>query len=305
MKNPFPERLRGRRGSALLIVLWAVGVMAAAVLGLAEFADRGFSEEASRGKDFHARMLAESGLAIGSHPQIGRHSHLLHQTLVDGNVDVRLASEQARLNINGVLRGGERLDVLLRLFSEWGMKDQEAHRLADVLADWVNPAGPKRLNGAEADDYARMGMPGLPPNRPFPSVEEMEMVPGIEELAKVRPDWKEYFTVFGDGKLDLNEAPAALIEAVCGVGSVAAEEFVSQRDGVGRDSQGVAYTDLAAALAALGLSGADAQAVEGQVTLSSPYRRIVSVGSVGSYRHVAEAVVKLDASPVQYFSWTE
>lgn len=279
--------------------------MAASLLGLATFADLGFQEIASRGRSLQARYLAESGVAIGLHPQIKRESGLLHQSTPDGRIDVDLLSEQGRLNINTTLSKGAHVDVLLRLFSIWGMKDDQARRLADILADWMNPPALKRLNGAEAADYARMGFPGLPPNRPFPSIDEMEMVPGIGDLAKLKPDWKNAFTVFGDGKLDLNEAPADLIEAVCGVGSAAANGFVSLRDGQGGHASRITYDTVSSALAALGLAGELAQAVQDRVCLGSPFRRIRSVGTVGSYRHTIGVVIKLNAGAPQYLSWSE
>lgn len=284
------------------MVLWALAVMGACLMGLAGLTDQDFQEIAVKGKAFTAKQNAESGVALGLNPTIKRDSSLLHSAMPEGRFDVTIKSEQGRLNINTVLWGGQELNVLLRLFSIWGIKDETAHRLTDVLADWVNPAGPKRLNGAEAADYLRMGLPGLPPNRPFPTVDEMEMVPGIEALAQVKPNWKDSFTVFGDGKLDLNDASADLIEAVCGVGSAAAENFVTRRD---QSSPPTTYNSISVALAALGLSGEAAQAVEDRVTLNSTYRRISSTGTVGSYRHTLQVVTKIDAVPLQFLLWSE
>ena len=303
------KRIQGtskrRRGSALLLVLWAVAVMAAAVLGLVSFADFGFAETAAKGRDFRARQFAESGLALGANPKISRHSPLLHRKFPGGGrFDVVVSAEEARLNLNAVLLQQQNA-VLLRLFSKWGVKDGDARQLIDVMIDWVSPAPAGSPTGMENTDSAR------PPHRPFQSLDEIGLIPGIEALTKTKPDWKDFFTLYSDGALDLNEASAELIEAVCDVSPPQAESFVAHRLRSGSSSDakddGFVYTDLAQAETALGLSSEQVTALGNGVTLTSQYRRIDSTGSVGSgsYRHLLRVVVKLNASPAQYLSWSE
>ncbi|MDD5261483.1 MAG: type II secretion system protein GspK [Methylacidiphilales bacterium] len=304
-RPPFFTR---RKGSALLIVLWAIAIMSAAILGVVEFVNIGFDEAATKGKDFRALQLAESGIALGLHPKVRKRESVLHQTFdASESFDVKLRSEGARLNINVVLLRDQR-DVLLDLFDQWGVKSQDAMRTVDCLMDWVDADSLKRLNGAEQPEYAAIGLPDLPPNRPFQSVDEMEMVLGMDVVAKAKPDWKNYFTVWGDGKLDLNEAPADLIEAVCNVGARQAENLVQYRlgpDGVVDTDDDVELKDLSQVQSSLGLTNAAFQALQDRITLKSDYRRIESTGMVGSYKRTIIVVTHLNSNPIQYLSWFE
>ncbi len=295
-------------GSALLIVLWAIALMSFAVLGLVKFMEIGLTESASQSKNFRAMQLAESGLALGLHPQLEKEDSHLRQDLGSSeSFAVTLKSEGARLNINFLLLNNKRSD-LIDLFQSWKVNDGEIYKLADHLMDWVDEDSLKRLNGAENEDYTKLGFPGYPPNRPFQSLEEMELVPGMEFLAEARPDWKEYFTVWGDGKLDVNEAPAELIAVVCQVGSLPAEMFVNRRlgsDGEKGTSDDFEYTEMAQVRSALGLSESLFKTVESRITLKSNYRRIVSVGRIGNYERSLAVVVQLNTNPVQYLTWIE
>jgi general secretion pathway protein K len=309
MRNVFLFRPTGQgQGSALMIVLWAIAIMSVTILGLVQFMDLGLSELAAQSKNFKARQLAESGLALGLHPQLKKEDSHLRQDLGSGeSFAVTLKSEGGRLNINTLLLN-ERRAELVDLFQSWKVPSEELYRLVDHLMDWVDEDSLSRLNGAEQSDYEKLGLPGYPPNRPFQSLEEMEGVPGMEFLTKAKPDWKEFLTVWNDGKLDLNEAPAELIAAVCRVGTVAAEMFVQRRlgpDGEAGTEDDFEYKEMSQVRSALGLSQSLFQSVESRITLKSEFRRIVSIGKIGSYERTLSVVVRLNSNPVQYLTWTE
>jgi type II secretory pathway component PulK len=291
-----------------MIVLWAIAIMSVAILGLVQFMELDLSESASQSKNFKALQLAESGLALGLHPKLEKDDSHLHQDLGSGeSFTVVMKSEGARININVLLLNNRRTE-LVDLFQSWKVKDEELYRLVDHLMDWVDEDSLRRLNGAEQEDYEKLGFPGYPPNRPFQSLEEMELVPGMEFLMEAKPDWKDFFTVWGDGKLDLNEAPAEAIAAVCRVGTVPAEMFVKRRLGPDKEAGTVddfEYKDMTQVRSALGLSESLFKTVESRITLKSEYRRIVSVGKIGSYERSLAVVVHLNSNPIQYLTWIE
>jgi hypothetical protein len=93
------NRIRYKRASALMMALWAIAIMSAAILGVLEFVSIGFDEAAMKGKDFRVLQLAESGIALGSHPKVTKRESLLQQDFGGGeSIDVKLTSEGARLN---------------------------------------------------------------------------------------------------------------------------------------------------------------------------------------------------------------
>jgi general secretion pathway protein K len=196
----------------------------------------------------------------------------------------------------------------LRLFDIWGVKTQDAMKAVDCLADWVDGDELKSINGAEQPEYAAIGLPLLPPNRPFQSVDEMEMVIGMEAVAEVKPDWKNYFTVWGDGKLDMNEAPDELIQAVCNVGSEQSELLVKYRlgpDGQVDTNDDQEFTTLSQVQTVLGLPATAFKQIDKLITLKSDYRRIESTGVLGTYKRSIIVVTKLNSNPIEYLAWIE
>jgi len=297
-----------KKASALILVLWAVSLMSLAVLGVVEFADLGFQESATRAKDFRALQLAESGVALGVHPQVRKTDSILQQDLGSGeSLAVKLKSEGARLNINYILANKQQQE-LFDLFQLWGVSSDDATHAVECLQDWVDADSEKRLNGAEQPDYAAIGHPDYPPNRPFQSVDEMELVIGMDAVIKAKPDWKDSFTVWSDGKLDLNEASAELIQVVCNVGSEQAENLVKRRlgsDGLPDTDDDYTFTSMGDVRSTLGVPESVFKNVENRVTLHSNYRRIESTGSLGTYSKTLVVVVRLNSNPIRYLAWIE
>lgn len=276
---------RWRSGSALIAVFWMI-----AVLGMVMFtgakalqADTDYTRT-MRGRIF-AKRYAEMGLEVARHPAIQQDDPLLHfSSNDDGGYDVTLVSEEARLNINHLLQTGDKV-LLRRLFTRWGFKPEFTAALCDALIDWVDADENVSLNGAEKREYEKAGLDGLPFNRPFKEVEEMLYVRGMDIVNTQRPDWRDWFTVFGSGMVDVNDASAELISLL---GDVPLERvqplltFRAGRDGTLRtqDDQRLASVPQVAQM----LGVFNRQTVE-QLTqwiqFAGPIRRIESVGSLG------------------------
>jgi type II secretory pathway component PulK len=269
-----------------MLVLWATAMLGIAVMGLAQFLEVAMMEEVQRSREFRARQLAESGLAIGLNPLVKPGDPVLNQRFSeDETVEVEIRSEGGRLNINTFARE-EQIPVLRALFSKWGLDVDQTSALVDALLDWVDDNDLKRSRGAERRDYAARGQPALPRNRNFTLPEEMRLVMGAEVLDKVKPDWLNYFTVWGEGKLDLNEAPADLIEVVCGVSPSQANAFVQARSGPDKlpgTSDDVRYSDLNAVRIALALGSLQFEQIEERITVNDPVARVVSTGKIRNY----------------------
>ena len=74
-----------------------------------------------------------------------------------------------------------------------------------------------RPQGAEKDYYQAHGFPDFPKNQGFSSLEEMLLVRGMDVVERAKPDWRNYFSIYGDGLIDLNNAPKEIIMAICNV----------------------------------------------------------------------------------------
>lgn len=235
--------LRSNRGAALLLVLWAVAILSFAVLWVADLVNLELATRSADARGMAARQIALSGVALGLHPQVTREDiELLNREVRPGEVmRVRIRGEGARFNINLLLAQQDRM-VLKNLFVLWGLDSDAADILIDRLTDWVDDDIGRQLNGAEQAEYEAAGISDAPANKPFRSVDEMSRVLGMEELTAIRPDWREAFTIFGDGKIDVNEAGPEVLQAATGLTPEMAADIIRVR--VGPDGEENTEDDL-------------------------------------------------------------
>ena len=100
----------------------------------------------------------------------------------------------------------------------------------------------------------------------FAAVEEMSLVPEFGPVIEKQPDWTNFFTIWGDGKIDVNLADADTIELITGVSPATADQFVKYRwgpDGKPFTLDDRVYNSMDEVRAALGMSPEQFQLVEG------------------------------------------
>jgi hypothetical protein len=188
------------------------------------------------------------------------------------------------------------------------MTMDDAQHAADSLYDWVTPGDLPSLNGAKADAYEKAGLPQRPSHQPFQSWHEVGLVMGMDAVAAARADWKDSFTLWSDGPLDINQAPTELIAALFGVEKSRVEFLVKNRDG--RDEIPGTVDDVPIANTALlqgemGLTDLQMKTLKSQITFSGTVRRIESVGHAGEARAVLSVVLRLSGTPPQLLVWSE
>ena len=167
------------------------------------------------------------------------------------------------------------------------MELQDAQTLVDNLTDWIDAGDLTELNGAEVDWYEDQGRPNHPFNRPFYSLDEMRLVKDMNLLEQINPDWRDWFTVWSNGKLDLNEAKAELIAAAAEVSIDDAQDLVEHVLGPDRerdteDDQRI--QNLTEGLEMLGVSEFQQPVVSPRLTVSDTTTRIVSDGRAGTVK---------------------
>ena len=256
MKRNF--NLPASSGVALVVVLWAVTLISAAMLGLAALLQRQLGQEVAGLQNARAILVAESGIQMVLNPQIGRAdveqaSQQLSAQLSQGwrvngrEIPVHFSvktedfvGEEGKLNLNYLLRPGNEVlarRVLQNLFAGWEVNLTTSQRVIDGLLDWVDADSLTQPQGAEADDYGKQKM-APPRNGALERLDELEKVMGWREMAKearegkAGGDWQKKFTIYGSGKLSLLTADQDLIEAVLGLSPGAAGNFMLARRGV-------------------------------------------------------------------------
>jgi general secretion pathway protein K len=317
------------QGSALLLVLFAIILLTGLITATVGFVKNDVDEYGALNKEFRARQLAESGLAFGIHPQIQNEDRSLleQQTPDGGRFQVTISSESVKLNINSILQAG-RDDLLENLFARWGVAPKDAEAAVKGLRDYLsNPlrtqpalqsatavqAVPQNTNATQAasQNATQAGSQStntLPLAQQFAAVEEMSLVPEFSPVIEKQPDWTNFFTIWGDGKIDVNLADADMIELITGVSPATADQFVKYRwgpDGKPFTLDDRVYNSMDEVRAALGMSPEQFQLVEGLLSLTSAVDRIESIGIIAGYEKIIDVVATRNTLPVRYLSWQE
>ena len=282
-------------GAALLLVLWAITVISFAVLWAANVVNLELETTISDSAGLRARQIAVSGVALGLHPQVKREdTELLNRDFGAGErMEVRIRGEGARFNINQLIQQQDRI-TMVNLLTLWGLNPDEANALIDKWTDWTDEDEFRTgFGGAERGDYEALGIANAPANRPFRSVSEMARVLGMEELANLKPDWADSFTIFGDGKIDVNEADAGVLQAATGVVPEMVEGILQQRrgpDGIEPSEDDFRFEDVSQLAGWLAGSMLPPEQVLAKLTTESSVKRIDSRGIVGERSRLISVV---------------
>ncbi len=297
-----------RRGSALIFVLWALLLLGMAVFGVAELVGLSIDHTSYGERAIDARGLALSGLAFGLNPQLMKDDPILAQTSGPGrSFKATFGSEGARLNLNYVLLSKNQ-QILINLFTRWGLQVEQATHVADCMYDWITPGDLKSLDGAKAQDYVNANLPQVPTYQPFDSFDEVALVMDFALVEKVRPNWQDSFTLWSQGPLNVNEATPDLIAAVFSLDPDRVAMWTSARngrDGIAGTADDVPVNSLTTFASELGITQTQTTQLGNQVDFADNNRRVESVGVSQGTQVKISVVTRLNSSPIQYFLWSE
>lgn len=307
--------VQGRRGVALMLVLWLIVVLGTIAVGVGA----GVRSESDLVRTVRARAAAryaaESGIlatkvrlqrALRAAPT-PRDQVLLFRRLTDsaaGRAPETLGATRFQtvvINLNTRIDLNEADDAtLLRFFGQF-VDARRASALADALQDWRDADDLVRPNGAEAAEYARAGSPFRPTNRPLESLNELPRILGFSDsLAGV---FAPYVTVQGDGRIDVNAAPAPVLAAGLGIGARGAALLIAQREG------GTVFDSPVMVWAALRQVGASSWGGVDVTHLTMLPRRVLIVSRGWAIdhplTHEIQAVFEVDGPAWSLRFWTE
>jgi len=227
----------GRRGFALLATLWVLAVLAGLAVTVMAVARSERRATANAATEARARWALSAALAVLvddlsggsaelSAASLNRPGDSTVQALIVqlNHLEARVAVSDARSRVNLNLADSLQLQ---RLFEVAGLPaDQALTRTAAVL-DWRDADGVRRPRGAEAAEYAALRPPGAPRNGPFESAADLEEVLGLSEglVAQLRP----WVGTGGDGRINVNTAPAPVLATLPGVSLDGAHRLVARR----------------------------------------------------------------------------
>jgi len=271
----------------LLLVLVTVMGLVLIIGGLWEATQLGWEESNVEWMSYKAGLLAESGFALALHPNIEPGDVALQQRFgPEQEIRVLITSEGGRIPVNSLT--DERWPVaLVDLFVLWGMDAPTATVATESLADWIDEDSNALANGAESEYYSSFKRPEFSSNRPFTSLEQMLFVQGMDEVARFQPMWRDYFTIHGDGLLDLNAAEWGADYGGSRYPQDSAINFGAVRngdDGIRGTVGDYQFSDIGEVQALLDLSEDEYAEISDLISLDRTVLRIESEGRYGDYR---------------------
>ena len=287
---------RKPRGAALMAVLWLIAILALACMATLRVISFDMEIASAKVHGSRARQVAEMGIAIGSNPTVKRSDPMLRSMNEETGegYEVRVISEGGRFNINSIILQDDKA-LLRSMFVDWGLDLDVAQEVVDALGDWVDADDNEALHGAEKKFYEKEGRINQPFNRPFYDINEVSLVRGMDLVEAVRPDWRNWFTIWSGGALDLNEAPAELIAAAAEVPVDQADvipETVRGVDGLRDTTDDVPFQNAAQALALLGISAEDRPDLARRFTVNDVTTRIESIGHAEGAKRKVTVIVR-------------
>jgi hypothetical protein len=295
---------RHTRASALLLVLWALLLLSAAIFTWATVVQDGLVLHSQHNRAFEAQAMAHSGLAVAMHPRVSRFTPLSEETVAPGqSYLVRMVSEGGKLNINWLLTGES--EVKLTILRQWlerrGLDFKQREVFLDCLLDYVDADAVHRLNGHEGDKEYH------PANRELLSVAEIAQVAGAGPLLR-RPGWQDDLTIYSQGPIDLSSASPEILRLVPGVGETRLQQFVQFRrgkDGLDGTPDDYIFPDLPTVQQYLGLNQTQFAQLGGLVGLNDPTLRIISTGKSAEVTRQVEVVIRKGGDKPQILFWKE
>lgn len=220
-----------QQGVALVLVLWVL-VMLTIMSASFSLSMRRESELIRNAKDrAEATAIAEAGVNYAmfmlEQPNLEkrwRGDGTVYEVEFDGaRVRVQLYEEVGKFDINHA-SGTD----LLKLIEGLDISYEDAAKLVDVILDWRDGDIFKRPNGAEENEYRDAGLEYGPRNKPFQTIEEMQLLLGLSQ--KMYEKLEPLVTVYsGQSSIDPTKASEQTLKALPGVNEQVLETYLADR----------------------------------------------------------------------------
>jgi len=208
----------------------------------------------------------------------------------NGKSYIGMSDEERKININKIDIANKKIleNILINSAKERPLSGPEASEIAASIIDWRDEDEEFLDGGAEKDYYQSLEFPYDCKNGDFSAIEELLLVKGMTR--EIFNDLKDYVTVNGDGKVNMNTASNEVMHAVAGAIPLIEDTinaiivFRNGTDGIlstqddGIFDSGNMTTILS--LPGIGLTPGEITKVTNSFTTTSNYFRIESRGVV-------------------------
>ena len=281
-----------KRGATLIAVFWIMAVMGLALVATVKISRYQSEVAGSQINGIEARQYAEMGINLAANPAVEEWDPILRQNFENSaGFEAKILSEGGRFNINFILFQEDK-KLLRDIFQKWGIDFDVASEIADALVDWIDSDDDVNLNGAEFDYYEGQGFYNRPFNRPFYGLDEMRLVRGMNLVESANPRWRDWFTVWSSGGLDVQEAPAEFIAMATESNieeTIGIVEIVDGADAI-RNTEDDQPLSADQVITNLGIDDPTG-VIRGRLNSGDQVNRIESVGFAGSVRRKVVLII--------------
>ncbi|MGA2281974.1 MAG: general secretion pathway protein GspK [Verrucomicrobiota bacterium] len=238
----------------------------------------------------------------------------------DGTVSIKIVDLERKVNINTAIYPANS-QMILQALTLMGVDANDISVVSDSILDWISPAGPPRVAGAESDYYQGLAVPYYAKNAPIDDLSELLLVKGVTPemywgsnatnhapsvfqhklglgtAPGQTPDYPfglvEIFTPFSSGKINVNTADANVLQMIPGVDNVTAENIIKMRsgpDGVDGTEDDIPFQNVGQ-LAAAGLNQQFASQLGGVCTVRSFTFEVHVTAQIGDYKREYVAIL--------------
>jgi general secretion pathway protein K len=236
----FPKKLAfsiKQKGMALILVLWMLSLMSIMAGSFALSMRRQLSIVEGIKNDAEALAQAESGIALAesmlllpdqnkrwrADGNVYQVDYANSQTGTGSKVRVRLLSETGKIDINMADQA-----LLQSLMTHAPVEEAQQASLVGAIIDWRDADDLLQLDGAEKNEYKAAGLSYQPRNKPFQSIEELQLVLGVNESVY---KWIEpLITVHsGQAHVDKQQASKEVLQVLPEIDAGTADNFIASR----------------------------------------------------------------------------
>ena len=238
MKNAlYKSCMVQQKGVALVLVLWMLSLMTIMAGSYALSMRRQLSIVEGIKNNARALAMAESGVALAESmllsPDQNKRWHVdgnVYQIDYAGNdnetgakIRLRLITESGKVDINSADTG-----LMEGLMAHAPIDEDQRMALLNAIIDWRDEDDLVSINGAEKKQYQEAGLSYQPRNKPFQSIEELQLVLGMTEPVY---KWLEPLVTVNSGQqqVDLQQAPQEVLRVLPGVDANLLETFLATR----------------------------------------------------------------------------
>lgn len=230
-----------RNGFVLIVVLCMIIMLAVILFGFNAESRRNLSVVDGSKKSAQALNCARAGLNItiatirntDAQPENKTLQNLLSEgktfDIDNGTCSIAVFKESGKLNINFLKdKDGKlnrmRIDQLLRLIDllnrEFDNDSIISYDIVPSIIDWADhddevtylPFIKNKNSGAESSYYSQLKKPYICRNGPFSTIQELLLVKGV--TTQIFDRLRNYITVHGDEKIDINYASKHVIKSL-------------------------------------------------------------------------------------------